>query len=146
MMAGGALRRGRHEGAKKRMRAVRTGAELRVELRAQHPRMQHPVKLGDLDQPAVGRKAEKRMPAAASARVAVVELPTVAMALTDAGLRRIRLGRKAAGRELAGHRPRRIVPPMSSMPCWSGIRLITALGVFGLNSVLLHPRTPGRGG
>ena len=105
---------GADERLEQRMRLQRLRLELRMELAAEEMRMSG--ELDDLDVGAVGRG-----PGDAQARrgqrlfVLAVEFVAVAVAFADLGLS-IDLVGERAGLELAGPRPRRMVPPSSSTP------------------------------
>lgn len=82
-------------------------------------------KLNDFDKLTVGREtSELQTLCSELLTVGVVELVTMTVTLVDKTLA-VKLAGDGIFVKLAGYRPRRIVPPMST-PFWSGMMSITS--------------------
>ena len=129
------------EPVEQRVRPLRPGLELGVELAGHEPRVV--LELDDLDEPAVGRlAAQQHARRLERLAVAVVHLEAVAVALVDDLLAVDRGGLRAGRRAGPGRGPRRIVPPLSSMSRWSGMKSMTGCSVNMSNSVELASLVP----
>ena len=137
------LVRGADELDEQRVRRVRPALELGMELAADE--------LADDPAARPSRRAARRATVPESTRPALLELlavlvgdlVAVAVALADlASCRRLRALREPSA-STHGYAPRRIVPPLSWMPRWSGIRSITGCcAPCGSDSTEFAPSRP----